>query len=447
MFKNILLSVFLMGLFLGCSHKSAPEYSSKEYENVNKDAILNAAKRVLKLSDNDFSIDSKRNSIDALKIIPKNKGYTVDININKVKFIAVQEDNQTKAKLKITHKEDIYSKKEHLILGDAHILFWKRVDYILGLHKTWPTCAKHRIKLNFDGIFCDVIHNQNNNPSSNDIIKDIAISAPQNIQNDENISLVTIDLSTLESIELPINQKDIIDIDNNIPIELNQNENNESNISIDISENIIDINDSNLSNESEAIIQENNETNKTLKSNIPPQEDTNNSLIIPLKDLNKSTLLEEDENITIKEASNIEKAPSQKTIDNSINKEKVINANTKDLINSLSGFPRKFMEADPKKYFTINLALLTTDLSTGLFLNRHKIEDNAFPIKFTKNGKNYVKVVYGLYPTKEKATEAINNLSNALKANKPTIEGIGRKQTLYRTNDINLSQNTYKKKK
>ena len=198
-----IFTAFIILFTTGCTQKE-PIYSSKEYENINKDAVLNAAKRVLKLSDNKFSIDSKRNSINAIKIIPKNKGFTVDININKVEFIAIQDDNITKAKLKITHKEDFYSKQEKIILGAPHELFWQRLEYLLGLNKDWPTCFMNRVKLNFDGIFCDIFHNRNIYPTKKDIIQNINIYKPKPLNTKKKIELAKINLSILKDIKLPL---------------------------------------------------------------------------------------------------------------------------------------------------------------------------------------------------------------------------------------------------
>jgi hypothetical protein len=54
--------------------------------------------------------------------------------------------------------------------------------------------------------------------------------------------------------------------------------------------------------------------------------------------------------------------------------------------------------------------------------------------------------MYGLYSNKKDAKEAIKNLPKNLSRNKPTIEGVARKQVLYKTGNLELSKNAYKKK-
>ena len=110
MFRYILSSFFIVFLFSGCVYtQENVDYSAREYKGISKDAILNAAKRVIKLSDEEFTISSKRNSISAIRAIPKNKGFTVDININELEFNTTTQDDITIAKLLIKQKDDIFS--------------------------------------------------------------------------------------------------------------------------------------------------------------------------------------------------------------------------------------------------------------------------------------------------------------------------------------------------
>ena len=42
--------------------------------------------------------------------------------------------------------------------------------------------------------------------------------------------------------------------------------------------------------------------------------------------------------------------------------------------------------------------------------------------------------MYGLYDSRKDGQEAINSLPRGLKGNSPTVEGVGRKQKLYKMN-------------
>lgn len=203
MFKYIISSFFIILLLLGCSSSENLDYSTKEYKGISKDAILNAAKRVIKLSDEDFTISSKRNSISAIRAIPKNKGFTVDININELELNTTTEDETTITTLLIKQKDDIFSDNQKILKGAVHDLFWDRVDYILGLNKNWYSCTEYRLLLHFDGFFCDMKYNSNIYPTEYNIIKDTAITKPAAIEQVATINPTAIDLSSIEGIMLP----------------------------------------------------------------------------------------------------------------------------------------------------------------------------------------------------------------------------------------------------
>ena len=110
-------------------------------------------------------------------------------------------------------------------------------------------------------------------------------------------------------------------------------------------------------------------------------------------------------------------------------------------------FMDKFLSADPDTYYTTNMALFTKDIDAYNFVKKNNIEDKTITVPFIKNNKEYYKVMYGLYKNKKEAKEAISKLSKNLKANRPTIEGVLRKQILFKTGDVQLSKNAYKNRK
>jgi len=109
-------------------------------------------------------------------------------------------------------------------------------------------------------------------------------------------------------------------------------------------------------------------------------------------------------------------------------------------------FMEKFLSADPSIYYTTNMAVFMNEDNAKRFVQRNNIKNNTFTVAFVKNGKTYYKVMYGLYSNKKDAKEAIKNLPKNLSRNKPTIEGVARKQVLYKTGNLELSKNAYKKK-
>lgn len=244
--KNLVFVIFII-LFSGCiKQPEINEYSSKEFQNVNKDAILNAAKTLIKLSDSEFQIDSKRTSLKASKITPIYKGYTVDINLNTIELFVYPDDKTTKARVKFTHQKSILDEKSKIITGEVHTLFWQRLEYLLGLNQNWYTCSEYRIKLNFDGIFCNVMHNENTIPKQSHILKNIGFKVDTE-EKTEAIQKVNIDINDMLQVELPISYA--TPIESNTTIDTNTTILVESNNSIDLNISEITIDDINITQE------------------------------------------------------------------------------------------------------------------------------------------------------------------------------------------------------
>jgi len=409
MFKYILSISLTILFFTSCSKQ--PEYTIKHFKNINKDAVLNAAKTVLLLSDKDYNIHSKKNSIDAQKEIAQIKTFGVSIKSNEIKLEAIQEDFITKAKLIITQKSD-FDKAAVFVNENSHNLFWDRVDYILGLSDHWPKCITNRIKLNFDGVLCDMVYSSNYIPTSNNIIRNISISQKEDID-DESVALAKIDLSVFDNMSLPL--VDIKENNDIVPLEIKG--------MFDLGEDLIS-----------------NDKNDTNTSILPIINKENNITIISYltKIKNNKLIKKPDENITI--------ISFVTTIndDNNLSIKKDTNNTVELKTTKFNSFKDKFMNANPATSYTINLALMLTMDDAKAFIKKHHIEDNTFLIKFNKN-KEYIKIMYGVFKNKQEAIDNLNNLSNELKRNKPTIEGVARKQELYKTNDIKKSNTIYLK--
>ena len=224
--KYIITLVFFVILFTGCV-KNEPLYSTAVYKNIQNDYILNAAKKVILLADNRFKINSQSDSVTATRAITKFKIYSADLEINTIN-ITTQTDNDTViAKLTIKHRSD-YFDKDILITNQAeHNLIWNRINYILGLNKSWTTCFEHNIKLNYDGILCNRIYNQNNSVSKNDMI--IPKMKIKKVLIHEDDIIKNIKLEDMNNIVLPntpdINTSEVLNISLNL---------NDSNTSEDI---------------------------------------------------------------------------------------------------------------------------------------------------------------------------------------------------------------------
>ncbi len=467
MSRYIFSSFFIIFFFLGCSGvQTNTDYSTREYKNISKDAILNAAKRVVKLSDEDFTISSKRNSISVIRAIPKNKGFTVDININELELNTTTVDTTTVVKLLIKQKDDIFLDNKKILIGNAHDLFWDRVDFILGLKNSWYSCAKYRLLANFDGFFCDIKYNTNKYPTQDDIIKDISIQKIV-IAEEANVSPITIDLSSMSGILLPFTnqpEETNVSIADIKPIGLFDLDRNATDIKAahinEIDTNLTDDNNSNIFNEDLNItileyIEKPlpDELNNTVAHKNIDILDNNQSIVEILPEA-KSMVILHDANNSIPEIANkIEPIQNSKpseaiildTNTSDINQTPLESKTSKDTAKStkpeLTGFAKKFMDANPKTDYTINLSLAYTQEQSDAFINKHKLKDATFAIGFTNDSDNkyYIKIMYGIYQTKADALQAIKDFSLELKASKPTVEGVLRKQDLFNKKGKNLS--------
>jgi outer membrane protein TolC/septal ring-binding cell division protein DamX len=117
----------------------------------------------------------------------------------------------------------------------------------------------------------------------------------------------------------------------------------------------------------------------------------------------------------------------------------VSNINNVDMYNNQE-FKKEFLSA-PKDHYTINVASLNKIERVGKFLEYYGLKDKAFVFSIGENF-DQIKVMYGVYDSREKVLEAISNLPERLKkSNKPYREKIFRKQGLYNTYHGNNNAN------
>lgn len=94
-----------------------------------------------------------------------------------------------------------------------------------------------------------------------------------------------------------------------------------------------------------------------------------------------------------------------------------------------SEFKDTFLNA-PKNYFTINITTLSEVNQAGKLVKEALIDTKSFVFTFGKS-HNWVKIMYGAFPTYEEAKYALDALGNIKTLYMPVIEPIHLKQELY----------------
>jgi len=100
--------------------------------------------------------------------------------------------------------------------------------------------------------------------------------------------------------------------------------------------------------------------------------------------------------------------------------------NTTTIVKS---FKDRFLSA-PTNYYTINLAYAKKDSVAQNIINKNALQENAFYFRFG-NELQHIKVMLGVYQTKQEAYEILKNLVDNLKKLQPRVESIELKQKLY----------------
>lgn len=91
---------------------------------------------------------------------------------------------------------------------------------------------------------------------------------------------------------------------------------------------------------------------------------------------------------------------------------------------------------DSENKFTIVLAtIVNSEVSIDKILNKYKLKDELFAYKFYKNGKSYVKVLYGSFKSKLEAREAIANFDKRTLKNSPYIDNVSKHERLFKENN------------
>lgn len=186
----LVVSVFFI---FGCSSKNEYTSTTKSFDqNITKDQLLDAAKRVFILSGEDaFIIDSYRSELNVTKPKAVYKFFTMDMRNDNFNF-EINEDriNTTlRATLSISRSYGIEEENRDYVDENSttYTLFWDRVEYLLGLKKDWTKCEDPT----WEDFFCDRIELVDTAATSKDLID---LNTTQSDLND-TVELITIDTS------------------------------------------------------------------------------------------------------------------------------------------------------------------------------------------------------------------------------------------------------------
>jgi len=185
--KYIIIWLGIIFFISGCSFKNEYTSSSRNFDNnISKDQLLHAAKKVFLLTDKKaFRVDSYRNELQVTKEKAAYKFYTMDIQNDKFDFKITKDDKSPNliATLSIYRTYDDENDKEYINdKSYPYELFWNRIEYILGLEKNWPLCNPLLSK----GILCDIVDLENSWFEKKEIL-DLEINKPKIEQKTEKI--------------------------------------------------------------------------------------------------------------------------------------------------------------------------------------------------------------------------------------------------------------------
>jgi len=257
MIYGIFLLISLL-FIVGCAQKKEYTSTSRSYHNnITKDHLLHAVKRVFFLADKGaFIIDSYRNDLNVTKAKAVNKFYTMDIRNDHFDFEVKENDTNATLKATFSISRTYGINKENREYEDSNSsvykLFWNRVDYLLGKQKEWSSCNYATSK----GFFCDIVDLENEKAAKENLI-DLNTT-----KQDTNATEKIIDLSTIYKKEIPKNKMKKETIKEEIYVTKNKDDaiatKKSDNVKTDV----------------------NNETVKSFKIPVNKIDDTNTTLLI-----------------------------------------------------------------------------------------------------------------------------------------------------------------------
>ena len=139
--------IFLIFLIVSIASASQEDkiMTKRIYPDISKDAIFNATKILFSLSNksnenNDFIINSYRNKLEVEKVVFRFRITNVKLFLDKW-LIEVQEfDNESRVIFSYIRNDAVEFDDNQNMSESIINLFFDRLDYILGLNKTWKPC-------------------------------------------------------------------------------------------------------------------------------------------------------------------------------------------------------------------------------------------------------------------------------------------------------------------
>lgn len=173
-FTLIMLSFFLSACSLKKVTINEDRYKKRSLYGISKDAILEAAKKAFVFTANDqFRIDSYRNSLYVRRTKVEHSFWGANSFDDIWNLSVIEKNNTSYLSLDIKRVHQFDEKNFETFDEDLYNLFWVRLDYFLGLNKTWHECEFYYV---FYDALCDgVDFNVKNPPNVKDVVKDIKI--------------------------------------------------------------------------------------------------------------------------------------------------------------------------------------------------------------------------------------------------------------------------------
>jgi hypothetical protein len=139
-----ILAILLVATLSGCAapkqytQEEWEKYSTRFYKDKTPDEIIKAATKLFLLSDpDDYEFITFENSLEAIR----RKFFLMSVTHDKWILKTYPKENGTKAILGYIWNDG--SSPGLMKDVGTYDLFWKRMDYLLGLSKEWITCDKH----------------------------------------------------------------------------------------------------------------------------------------------------------------------------------------------------------------------------------------------------------------------------------------------------------------
>ncbi len=156
MYKNIVILVIFL-FFSGCANRfvnsntdiEKEQVSSRHYDNISKDDILNNIKKIFYITDSKFVVDSYRSKVISTRV---NQYYRIldSILIIDIWEVSVTQDkNGAIVTLRATRQYGEDEENKQTLSSKEHNIFWERFEFLLGLTNSWKTCFSNDILCGF----------------------------------------------------------------------------------------------------------------------------------------------------------------------------------------------------------------------------------------------------------------------------------------------------------